>query len=190
MCRHIYNWNIVECDVKNSLTYAPIMENKRFLSIHKIQIQHVNMFNFGISLTDIRERQSCHSVVGAPVNASFFCKCSLHKALLVSVADNLTWTLELQHNQFHIFRRKPLDCKTCSHGYLTEIKSCLDHENTSFWSCAYHKMTFETWNLVIVMLAKVSENRFFFLARGCQNTCITLSFEIWLLIKILIPTIT
>ena len=27
-------------------------------------------------ITDIRERQSCHSVVGATVNASFFCNCS------------------------------------------------------------------------------------------------------------------
>ena len=82
------------------------MENKRFLSIHKIQIvcqlylfsdfhfqienekwkspndflfpfsnqkgkselwnsTRTNMYIFGISLTDIRERQSCHTVVGA-----------------------------------------------------------------------------------------------------------------------------
>ena len=94
---YLYNWNIVECDVKQpiSLTHAPIMKNKRFLSIHKIQIvcQYVH-------LTDIRERQSCHSVVGAKVNASFFYKCILHKALLVHVyvAEIITWTLELQHN--------------------------------------------------------------------------------------------
>ena len=135
------------------------------------------MYNFGISLTDFRERQSCHSVVGATVNASFFCNCSLHKALLVSVADIITWTLKLKHNQFIIFRRNPLDCKTCSHGYLGEIKSRLDHKSatTSFWSCAYHKMTFETWHLVNVMLSEVSENRFFFFARG-KNTC---NLDLW-----------
>ena len=85
------------------------------------------MYSFGISLTDIRERQSCHSVVGATVNALFFCKCMVHKALLDSVAE-LERSSCTTHNQFHIFRRKPFHCKT-SNGYLGEIKSCLDHKN-------------------------------------------------------------
>ena len=45
-----HNRNIVEWGAKQpiSLTHAPIMENKRFLSIHKIQIvcQYVHILHF------------------------------------------------------------------------------------------------------------------------------------------------
>ena len=121
--------------------------------------------------------------VGATVNVSFFCKCNLHKALLVSVAEIITWTLELQHNQFHTFRRKrneneSLNCKTCSNGYLGEIKSCLDHKIIKWPSRR------ELWSMSCYLkIAKIDST-------SLQEAVRILAFDIWLLIKIPTPTIT
>ena len=140
------------------------------------------MYIIGIFLTDIFERQSCHTVVGA-----MYSECIVLLQMYYTCTQSITSICGRDHinmNARAATQRVPYiqtktDCKTCSNGYLGEIlKSCLENKNgrtTTFRQniilvCAYHKMTFETLSLVNVMLFEVSENRFYFFARGCQNT--------------------